>query len=425
MMAKRGSFGLQSLSLFVPLAFAASSASAEGPLEVGAGFGASRYNQVSSPGTAVFDLRTIRPYARYDGPAGDWALNGFAQSRLDMYSGAPVDTLDTRHYVNSRIQARASRRWSPTQDLKLEGAFLHTHDLFESDLGTVLPQGTLTRWNGGIGSHYELYETDLRARLTEYSDPTLSDGLALGGYFRIVPVRRAIDAAFVGVAYSQLDVGDRTALINRSASVGYRRRVVPLIEAELEVGGIDTRFEDGGHQRLPMVGLGLARDPDRGSALGFELRARFEGDSLAAVSGEGVFHVASGRVNLRAESSADAEGGFYRSATRSRRFAAGLEDTLGRANIIGLESSYTTTQALRHEQKGTEVLRATGWAMRRVQPWLNLRVAASFMREPVTFHPGEPVYRRIRLDAELIVLSRDFGVGMFKALTGIGAGAAQ
>jgi hypothetical protein len=424
-MARRGSFGLQSLSVFIPLAFAASPACAEGPLELGAGFGASRYNQTTVPGTAVFDLRTIRPYARYDGPAGNWFLDGFAQSKLDMYSGAPVETLDTRHYVNSNVRARASRRWSSTQDLKLEGAFLHTHDLFESDLGTVLPQGTLTRWSGSVGTRLELFETDVRSRLTEYSDPTLSDGLAFGGYARLVPLRRAIDAAFAGVAYNQLDVGSRTALINRSASVGYRRRVAPLIDAELEVGGIDTRFADGGHQRLPMVAMGLARDPDRGSALGFQLRARFEGDSLAAVSGEGVFRVASGRIRLSGEQSADAEGGFYRSANRSRRFAAGLEDTLGRANIIGIESSYTTTQALRHDQKGTEVLRATGWAMRRVQPWLNLRLAASFMREPVSSRPDEPVYRRIRLDAELIVLSRDFGVGMFKALTGIGSGGAQ
>ena len=118
-MATRGSFGLLSLSLFVPLAFAASSASAEGPLEVGAGFGASRYDQVSTSGEAVFDLRTIRPYARYDGPAGHWDVKGFAQGRLDFYSGTAVDTLDTRRYMNSRIQGRATRRWSAYEDLKL------------------------------------------------------------------------------------------------------------------------------------------------------------------------------------------------------------------------------------------------------------------------------------------------------------------
>ena len=83
-MAMRGSFRLKSLSLFFPLAFAASSAWAEGPLEVGAGLGASRYDQVNAAGKAVFDLRSIRPYARYEGPAGHWTLNGFAQTRLDF-----------------------------------------------------------------------------------------------------------------------------------------------------------------------------------------------------------------------------------------------------------------------------------------------------------------------------------------------------
>ena len=122
---------------------------------------------------------------------------------------------------------------------------------------------------------------------------------------------------------------------------------------------------------------------------------------------------------------ADAEGGVYRSAMRTLRFALGVEDTLGRANVLGFEGSYIRTHELRGDARGTEVLRTTGWVMRRVQPWLNVRIGASYLREPIGVREGEPVYRRIRLDAELIVLSSGFGATTFKALSGLVSGRAE
>ena len=80
---------------------------------------------------------------------------------------------------------------------------------------------------------------------------------------------------------------------------------------------------------------------------------------------------------------------------------------MARASVLGVETSYARGRPFRGEGPSTSVLRASAWALRRVQPWLNARIAASYLREPFGTS-GSPVLRRIRLEAELIVLSGGF-----------------
>jgi hypothetical protein len=410
-------------ALFPLLVVAASpAADAAGPLEFGAALGTSWYDHRSTAdGPTTFSLRTLKPYVRYDGALGNWDVRGLAQRRMEFYSGDAIDSvLNTSQHAHDRIQLRALRQWSERGELSLEGGYVRSHDLLEADQGTVVVDGNVTRWTGAVGTRVDLFEGAARLRTTAYDgDPSLVGSRAFGWTARLVPVRRSFDAVFLGLSDSQLEVADTTVLISRLAGVGYRRRVMPLLTAEIEVGAAETRFADGSRQQRPMVGLGLERDPARGAALGFVLHARFEGDSAAALAGEARYRMAAGRVWLRAESLADAEGGLVRQATRTRRFSLGIEDTLGRANVLGFEGSYIRTRALRGDGSGTEILRTSGWVMRRIQPWLNARLAASYLREPLGARRFEPVFRRIRLDAELIVLSSGFGTTMFRALSGL------
>jgi hypothetical protein len=390
---------------------AAPAAHAGAPLEFGTALGGSWYDhRASIAGPTTFTLRSIKPYLSYDGRAANWDVRGLAQRRFEFYSGHAIDTvLNTSRHAHDRMNLRALRRWSEREELNLEGDYVHSHDMLEADQGTVVANGNVTRWSAGIGSRLPMFEAATRVRATSYDDDSsLVDSRAFGGTARLMPVRRAIDSVFLGLGFSQLEVGQATALISRLVSAGYRRRVAPLVTAEIEAGAAEARFSDGARQILPMIAAGLERDPARGAALGFALHARFEGDSAAALAGEGRYRMAEGRLWLRAESMADAEGGIYRHATRTSRFALGVEDTVARANVIGFEGSYTRTRALRGAGKGTEILRTTGWAMRRIQPWLNLRIAGSYLREPLGAPPLIPIYRRIRLDAELIVLYGGF-----------------
>jgi hypothetical protein len=419
------------IGLGAAITVSASPALAEGPLEFGAALGTSWYDHRSQEssrlGLTTFTLRTLRPFVRYDGSVGGWDLRGQAQRRFEFYSGDGIDTLfKTDNHAHDRVNLFAARRWSERDEVSAEGAYVHSRDMLEGDQGSVLPDGSITRWSGALASRASLFEGGARLRVTSYdNDSTLRDSRAIGWNGRVIPFRRAYDAVFFGIAGSQLDIGEAPVLIGRMASVGYRRQVAPLLTAEAEVGAVETRFADGVRQRLPMFALGLERDPGRGSALAFALQARFEGDSAAALSAEGRYHMAGGRLRLRAESLADAEGGIYRHATRTRRFTLEVQDTLARANVLGFEGSYTRTRDLRGDEKGTEILRTTAWAMRRVQPWLNFRIAASYLREPLGARYFEPVFRRIRLDLELIVLSGGLGSSTFRALEGLRPGQAE
>lgn len=402
------------LSLVVPAVAAAS-----GAFEGGIGAGTSWYDHRSST-AASYNMRTLKPYLRYDGAAGSWGLRASAQRRYEMYAGDAIDSvLHTSRHTHDRFTASAERRFSASDRLGIEGGYVRSHDLLEADQGTVVVDGNVTRWTGALGTRISWFEGAARLRTTSYE---ASSGYAPSGAVawsaRFLPLRHPEQSAFVGVATTQLDLGHATALIQRTATAGYRRHVLPLIQLELEAGAAETRFADGARQTRPLFGIGIERDPGRGSALALALHARAEGDSLATLSGEARWRLASGRLWLRGESLADAEGGLYRSPTLTRRIAVGVEDTLGRANLVGIETSYIRTRPLRGAGEGTEILRSSAWAMRRIQPWLNARIGASYLREPIGRPRSGPVFRRIRLDAELIVLHGGFGTSTFKGPTG-------
>lgn len=406
----------------------APSAHAAGPLEFGAALGTSWFHHRSSvQGTSSFSIRTLRPYVRYNGTTDDgWELTAEAQRRFEFYSGRAIDAVQGGSlHAHDRLNLQAVRRSSERNRLSIEGGYIRSQDMLDTDEATNVANGNLTRWTTALDARVELFEGGARLRSTTYDDDSsLVDSRSVGGNARLVPFRRSIDAAFLGVAASQLDINGSPALISRRASVGYRRMLAPLINAEVEVGAAEARFADGGRQRRPMLALAFERDPGRGAALNVALRVRFEGDSAAALGLEGRYLMAGGRSWLRAESMADAEGGILRHATRTRRFSLGFEDTLARANILGLEGSYINARSLRGEGEGRDILRTTGWVLRRIQPWLNARVAASyFLREPLGVSPT--VFRRIRLDVELIVLSGGFGSSAFRALSGMVPGRTQ
>ena len=382
-----------------------------GVLEFGAGLGTSWYDHRSPvSGANEYSLQMLRPFARFHGPLAGWDIRGQAQSRIEFYSGAGVDTLmgDGPHH-NDRIDATAVRRWSEREDLTFQAGYLRTNDVLDADQAAIAVDDDLTRFHVGAGTHAGLFEGSGRIRSTDYDRDALSDGLALGATLRLVPLRQDAYDAFAGADFTQLDVDETTALASRALYGGYRRHLAPTLSAEVRAGAVAHRFDDGGQEQKFLLGFGIERDPRRVGALAASLDARFEGDSLAAISALARYPLASGRLWLRAESSADAEGGLYRSATRTLRFTVGGEDTLARANVLGAETSYARARPFRGDGPVTTTLRASLYAMRRVQPRLNARIAASYLREPFGFSATDgPVLRRIRLDAELIVLSGGF-----------------
>lgn len=387
-----------------------------GPLEVGLALGASHYDHRSSfAGPTSFDLRSLRPHVRYTGDAGGWSVDGLAQRRFEFYSGVEIDSVfRSGDHSHDRVRLEARRRWSELDQVSLEGGYTRSQDLLDADQGTVVVDGTVTRWAAEAGAELRHFEGEARVRRTSYGGREgYERGLALGWAARAVPIRQRLHTLFVGVRESRLEVGGRNELRSRGASLGLRRRVDPIHTASLEAGAVEHRLPDGSHLRKPAVGVAFERDPGRGHALELALSAQFEGDSLSAVGAEAGWRLASGRLWLRAEAAADAEGGIFRNATRVRRLVAGVTDTLGRANVLGFEGSYAHARPLFEEGERTEIVRMTGWALRRIQPWLNGRIGLSYLREPVKARYQEPIFRRFRVDAELIVLHSSNQSGLF------------
>jgi hypothetical protein len=357
---------------------------------------------------------------RYEGEVDAWHVNGLAQRRFEFYSGADIDSLfGSGDHSADRVRLEAQRRWSALDELRAEAGYTRSQDLLDADQGTVVVDGTVTRWTGALGAELDRFEGEAAVRRTSYGGREgLERGLSTRWAARVVPIRQRIHSLFAGVRESRLEVGGENELRSRAATAGLRRRLDPIHRAELEGGVVEHRFPDGSRRRRPVVALGLTRRPDRPHALELGVRAEFEGDSASALSAEARYRLAAGRLWLKAETAADAEGGLFRSATRVRRLTAGVTDTLGRANVLGFEGSYAYSRPLDRISERTEIVRMTGWMLRRVQPWLNARVALSYLREPMRARYLEPIFRRFRVDAELIVLHSSNVTRMFRPRDG-------
>ena len=98
----------------------------------------------------------------------------------------------------------------------------------------------------------------------------------------------------------------------------------------------------------------------------------------------------SGRVTGGGEF-VDVEGGIYREPNFTRRLAIGVQDTmLSRSTVLGLEMSYARTRPLRLGAPEADLLRASGWAVRRLRPWLTGKAAAAVSRLPDPNCRGSP-----------------------------------
>src|SRR5205823_3561475 len=118
------------------------------------------------------------------------------------------------------------------------------------------------------------------------------------------------------------------------------------------------------------------------SALSLEVE--FHGDSLASASATWSHVLGIGRGWVRAESVPDIEGAVFRAPTLDRRAAVGVEDTLSRANILGVETSYERVRALFTAGPTTSIFRSSVYLIRRIQPWLDARVGWSYLRQPTS-----------------------------------------
>ena len=193
--------------------------------------------------------------------------------------------------------------------------------------------------------------------------------------------------------------GHLWAVRTHLAAAGIRRAFAPELTGELEVGASEVMFGDGTRQDGPAVivklhGPGLDPGPVRA-----ELSVQRNYPSAAVVGVNRSF--GPGQIAARWESLVDMEGGVFRNPNLTRRLVAGAQDTLLRANVLGLEASYARTRPFRLEGKNAEVFAASGWLVRRLRPWLSGRGEYSYLWQ--TSEGGSPAstFHRVRVGASL------------------------
>src|SRR5439155_24992694 len=115
----------------------------------------------------------------------------------------------------------------------------------------------VTRW--GTTGRADLWRAEGSYRLEgwSYAAAQLPDALALAWNADVIPIRHPRDAWLVGWRQRQFQIGGWNALRSHMAVVGYRRRLSPLLSAQLEAGGFDVEYGD--HTRVdgPAVALVL------------------------------------------------------------------------------------------------------------------------------------------------------------------------
>ena len=382
-----------------------------GPVEAGLGLGLRLYDhQTPFNEPATYQARTVTPMLRIRRDNGVTLLDLAAERRFEFYPSDPgLDTLlGTGTHTADRASLEARHQWSDLDQVAARAQYVRSRDLLDIDQGTITSAGDQRRWD--VGTTGSVWRTEGSFALGDrhYQEPGTSDARNIEWTARALPLRLPGQALFAGFTQQRIDLdrkdgaGEHPVFDKHLPHVGYRRAITPSLKAELTGGVAQVDFGDGTLQRRAAFGAALTRRDD--APVSFRFEVGFEGDSLSLARANLSRALGNGAIWLSGESVPEAEGGFQSYPTVSRRITGGVRDTLGRANVLGFETSYERDRPLHFAGPLTETLRATGWLLRRMQPWLEAKVGASFLRQPVFLHSDEPLYRRLRMDAELTAL---------------------
>lgn len=372
----------------------------------GVSFG-SRYDDHRAPFAPPQDLAvsTVAPQFGFDGASEGSFLRCFARRQYEWYPNHPQATQSLATAPTSdHGTLRAARMWSGVGSLSLDGRYDRSHDLMElGDWALLAGNPGAAHWmasaRGGLGR----LEGDIRTEGSSYDASGLESAQSLGWSATALPVVGRSTAWLVGWRQRQLALASSWVMRSHLAVTGLRQRLLPALSGQVEAGGYDVDFGDGPRQRGPAFAVALQAARDNDGGISTELR--LQRDFMTSVTGSMSRAVGDGRVTIGGESVLDVEGGVYRGPNFTRRLAIGVQDTmLSRSTVLGLEMSYARTRPLHIGEGEVDIFRASGWAVRRLRPWLTGRGGYSYLRQPGFGHRDASDFRRVRLEAAMTVV---------------------
>ena len=385
--------------------FGTSDRAIAGPVALGLGVGTSYYQHSSSAISPLeFQSRSLEPLIRFDRDTDRSRILLEARRRFDLYSGPALgQTLGGARQVADHASLHLRQTWSERDRLLVDGSFLRSRDVLDVDQRTLALQSEVAEWSGNAAATLGRVEGAFRTRGWSYDAPDLHDALARSWTVRVLPVMRAESGWFLGWHERELVMGSQTAVRSHVAAAGFRRQLWPGVSAEAEAGASEVAYADGSRRSGAEAALDLLSSTDGPNALSAHLQ--FERAFPATLTARASHRVGDGWIWLSGESLVDAEGGFYRYPTFTRRVAVGFQDTLARATVFGFEASRGSVRPFHIDETRAEILQASGWLARRMRPWLTARAGCSYLKQSGDDPSGALSFRRVRVDAALTALS--------------------
>jgi len=377
-----------------------------GPLTLGLEAGYSYFQHAATPFSAQeFQSRSLEPLIRFDGDTGRSRVLLEARRRFDLYSGPALgEALGGSSHTADHASLSLRHSWSRRSLTWADGYFLRTRDALDVDRWIPAYQPEVTEWGTNVAANFGHLEGDFHARGWSYAMPGLQDALGRNWSVRVLPVLQPQGAWFTAWHRREIVLGSETLVSSQVAAAGLRRNLSPGLSAEAEAGVSMLTVAGGARQPGPEAALelrGAARGPNTLSA-----RLQVERGFPATVTMRASRGMGNGQVWLAVESLVDAEGGVYRYPTFSRRASAGVQDTLGGANLIGIDASVGGLRPYYFDQPGTDEFRTSLWVARRMRPWLTGRVGCSYLQQTGEGTSAALAFHRFRVDAAVTAFSR-------------------
>jgi hypothetical protein len=376
-----------------------------GPIALGLGIGTSYYQHSASTISPLeFQSRSLEPLIRFDRDTERSRILLEARRKFDLYSGPGLgQTFGGTRQIADHAALHLRQTWSERDRLLVDGSFLRSRDVLDVDQRTLALQSEVAEWGGNAVASLGRVEGAFRARGWSYDAPDLHDALARSWTIRVLPVMRAESAWFLGWHERELVTASQTAVRSHVAATGFRRQLWPGVSAEAEAGASEVAYADGGRRSGPEAAFGLESSTGGPNAL--SARLQVERAFPATLTARASHRVGDGWIWLSGESLVDAEGGFYRYPTFTRRVGVGLQDTLARATVIGFEASRGSLRPFHTDETRAEIVQASAWIARRVRPWLTGHAGCSYLKQSGDDPSGTLSFRRVRVDAALTALS--------------------
>ena len=285
---------------------------------------------------------------------------------------------------------------SRQDELRVTGRVTRSRDVFDIGGRPAAQSSEMLRWIGVGRARISAIEGDYRLEGWTHHDPRTPEALSVSWNASVLPLRSAYGATVAGWRQRQMKLEEGWALRERRPMVGLRIPLPAMHWTQVEVGASEVRWTDARTDRAPALTVVVDGSPARTTALTAEVTV----NRLLPTAVKAGFArpIGGARFSLGWESGLDVDRRLENALHQVQRLAAEVQDTLARANVIGLTVEQLLARPYLGRGSDARITNATGWLLRRIRPWLSGIASVALVDER---ERGHVPLRRLRFEAVL------------------------